>query len=65
MTNRQPAGIMPTVAQEASLNAELSKIPPNILASLKAELGLAEKEMQHFTPDDKVSALSLIFFESL
>jgi len=61
MTNRQPAGIMPTVAHEASLNAELLKIPSNLLASLRAELGLAEKETQHFTLDDKVSALSLIF----
>lgn len=42
---------------EASLNAELSRLPTNFLTSIMQELGMHDKELHSFTLDEKVIPL--------
>ena len=44
----------PVNPHEGSLNLELSRLPTNILTSIRQELGLHDKELQSLTFDEKV-----------
>lgn len=57
MANRQPQGGMP--AQEASLNNELARMPPQLVTALRQELGLADKDLQSLTIEDKQRLVTL------
>ena len=61
MAARQVPGGMPNPAQEASLTMELSKIPLPLLSTLKQELGVGDKDIQHFTIEEKVRATHQMF----
>ena len=56
MTARQPPGSMANVAQDASFNSELSKIPGPILSASRAEMGVGDKDLQHYNLEEKVCA---------
>lgn len=53
---RQPQGMHAQI-NETNINAEISRIPPNILMSLKQEIGLGDKDLPSLTLDDKVRDL--------
>ncbi|KAJ7777344.1 hypothetical protein B0H16DRAFT_1406966 [Mycena metata] len=54
MASRQPPGTMGDPRQqENNINAELQSIPPQILAMVKAEIGLAEKGISSMTVAEK------------
>lgn len=44
----------PVNTSESSLNAELARLPHNLIASIRQELGVHDKEPQSLTQDDKV-----------
>jgi len=52
----------PVNPHEGSINAELSRLPTNILASIRQELGVLDKELQSLTFEEKVISYS---FEAL
>ncbi|KAH0836851.1 hypothetical protein J3R83DRAFT_8639 [Lanmaoa asiatica] len=49
----------PVNPQESSLNAELSRLPTNMLTSIRQELGVLDKELQSLTFDEKNRIVSL------
>lgn len=61
MASRQPPGTMGDPRQqENNINAELQSISPQILAMVKAEIGLAEKNIASMTVAEKVGP-SVVF----
>jgi hypothetical protein len=54
MTARQPPGSMANITQDASFNNELSKIPGPIVSALRLEMGLGDKDLQHYNLEEKV-----------
>jgi hypothetical protein len=55
MASRQTPGGMPNAAQEANLHNELSKIPVPVLAALRHETGLGDRDVNTLSVDEKVA----------
>lgn len=52
-------GTLPNAQVEHGINTELAKIPPQIIAQLKAEVGLGDKEVAAMNLEERVSALCI------
>lgn len=50
----------PVNTPESTINAELSRLPTNLLTNIRQDLGIHDKELQSLTFEEKVISFSFI-----